>query len=78
MMKGGMGNMMKQAQQMQERMQKNQEELAKMEVTGESGAGLVKVTMTCSHAVRRVDIDSSLMEDDKEMIEDLVAAAFNG
>ena len=77
MMKGGMGNMMKQAQQMQERMQKNQEELAKMEVTGESGAGLVKVTMTCSHAVRRVDIDSSLMEDDKEMIEDLVAAAFN-
>ncbi|GAC19775.1 hypothetical protein GARC_2810 [Paraglaciecola arctica BSs20135] len=77
MMKGGMGNMMKQAQQMQERMQKNQEELAKTEVTGESGAGLVKVTMTCSHAVRRVDIDPSLMEDDKEMIEDLVAAAFN-
>ena len=77
MMKGGMGNMMKQAQQMQERMQKNQEELAKTEVTGESGAGLVKVTMTCNHAIRRVDIDSSLMQEDKEMIEDLVAAAFN-
>ena len=77
MMKGGMGNMMKQAQQMQERMQKNQDELAKTEVTGESGAGLVKVIMTCNHSVRRVDIDSSLMEDDKEMIEDLVAAAFN-
>ncbi|MFT6776943.1 MAG: DNA-binding YbaB/EbfC family protein [Paraglaciecola sp.] len=77
MMKGGMGNMMKQAQQMQERMQKNQEELAVTEVTGESGAGLVKVTMTCSHAIRRVDIDTSLMEEDKEMIEDLVAAAFN-
>ena len=60
MMKGGMGNMMKQAQQMQERMQKNQEELAKTEVIGQSGAGLVKVTMTCSHGVRRVDIDPSL------------------
>lgn len=77
MFKGGMGNMMKQAQQMQERMQKAQEELANMEVTGESGAGLVKITMTCSHAVRRVEIDESLMEDDKEMIEDLVAAAIN-
>ncbi|MGY0638183.1 MAG: YbaB/EbfC family nucleoid-associated protein, partial [Paraglaciecola chathamensis] len=59
MFKGGMGNVMKQAQQMQERMQKKQEELAKMEVTGESGAGLVKVTMTCNHNVRRVDIDDS-------------------
>jgi DNA-binding YbaB/EbfC family protein len=77
MFKGGMGNMMKQAQQMQERMQKSQEELANMEVTGESGAGLVKITMTCNHAVRRVEIDESLMEDDKEMIEDLVAAAIN-
>ncbi len=72
-----MGNMMKQAQQMQERMQKSQEELAKTEITGESGAGLVKVTMTCNHAVRRVEIDDSLMEDEKEMIEDLVAAAIN-
>jgi DNA-binding YbaB/EbfC family protein len=77
MFKGGMGNVMKQAQQMQERMQKNQEELAKIEVTGEAGAGLVKVTMTCNHSVRRVEIDQSLMEDDKDMIEDLVAAATN-
>lgn len=77
MMKGGMGNIMKQAQQMQERMQKSQEELATIEVTGEAGAGLVKVTMTCNHSVRRVNIDASLMDDDKEMIEDLVAAAIN-
>jgi DNA-binding YbaB/EbfC family protein len=77
MMKGGMGNMMKQAQQMQERMQKNQEELAQVEVTGEAGAGLVKITMTCNHNVRRVVIDPSLMDDDKDMIEDLVAAATN-
>ncbi|OOF11288.1 MULTISPECIES: YbaB/EbfC family nucleoid-associated protein [Salinivibrio] len=75
--KGGMGNLMKQAQQMQERMQKVQEEIANMEVTGESGAGMVKVTMTGSHSVRRVEIDDSLMEDDKDMLEDLVAAAFN-
>ena len=77
MFKGGMGNIMKQAQQMQERMQQTQEELAKMEVTGEAGAGLVKVVMTCNHNVRRVEIDPSLMEDDKDMIEDLVAAAMN-
>ncbi|WDE08308.1 YbaB/EbfC family nucleoid-associated protein [Thalassomonas viridans] len=77
MMKGGMGNLMKQAQQMQAKMQKAQEELANMEVTGESGAGLVKVTMTGSHSVRRVEIDDTLFEDDKEMVEDLVAAAFN-
>lgn len=77
MMKGGMGNLMKQAQQMQAKMAKAQEELAKMEVTGESGAGMVKVTMTGSHSVRRVDIDESLMEDDKEMLEDLISAAFN-
>jgi len=77
MMKGGMGNLMKQAQQMQAKMAKAQEELAKMEVTGESGAGMVKVTMTGSHSVRRVEIDESLMADDKEMVEDLVAAAFN-
>ncbi|KKA46126.1 MULTISPECIES: YbaB/EbfC family nucleoid-associated protein [Salinivibrio] len=75
--KGGMGNMMKQAQQMQERMQKVQEEIASMEVTGEAGAGMVKVTMTGSHSIRRVDIDDSLMEDDKDMLEDLIAAAFN-
>lgn len=77
MFKGGMGNIMKQAQQMQERMQKTQEELASIEVTGEAGAGMVKVVMTCNHNVRRVDIDPELMNDDKEMIEDLVAAAIN-
>nr|WP_321239717.1 YbaB/EbfC family nucleoid-associated protein [uncultured Tolumonas sp.] len=75
--KGGMGNLMKQAQMMQERMQKMQEEVAKMEVTGESGAGMVKITITGSHNVRRVAIDPSLMEDDQEMLEDLIAAAFN-
>ncbi|MDT0594774.1 YbaB/EbfC family nucleoid-associated protein [Glaciecola petra] len=77
MFKGGMGNMMKQAQQMQAKMQKAQEDLASLEVTGESGAGLVKVVMTCNHNVRRVDVDDSLMEEDKEMLEDLVAAALN-
>ena len=75
--KGGMGNLMKQAQQMQERMQKMQEEIANMEVTGEAGAGLVKVTLTGNHNVRRIDIDPSLMEDEKDMLEDLIAAAFN-
>jgi DNA-binding YbaB/EbfC family protein len=77
MFKGGMGGMMKQAQQMQEKMKKAQDELASLEVVGESGAGMVKVTMTCNHNIRRVEIDPSLMEDDKEMIEDLVAAAMN-
>ena len=77
MFKGGMGNIMKQAQQMQERMEKAQEEIKSLEVTGEAGAGLVKVTMLGSHNVKRVEIDESLMEDDKDMIEDLVAAAFN-
>ncbi|ATC95277.1 YbaB/EbfC family nucleoid-associated protein [Pseudoalteromonas tunicata] len=77
MMKGGMGNLMKQAQMMQERMQKAQEEIANMEVVGESGAGLVKVTMLGNHNVRRVELDDSLMEDDKDMIEDLLAAAVN-
>lgn len=76
-MKGGLGNLMKQAQEMQAKMQKAQEELAKLEVTGESGAGLVKVTMTGRHDVRRVSIDDSLMSEDKEMLEDLVAAALN-
>lgn len=77
MFKGGMGNIMKQAQAMQEKMQKVQAEIANMEVTGESGAGLVKVTMTGNHNVRRVSIDDSLMSDDKEMLEDLIAAALN-
>ncbi|CAG9001057.1 MAG: Nucleoid-associated protein YbaB [Candidatus Celerinatantimonas neptuna] len=77
MFKGGMGNLMKQAQQMQERMKQAQDEIANLQVTGESGAGLVKITMTGNHNVRRVEIDDSLMEDDKEMLEDLVAAAIN-
>ncbi|SLM63957.1 MULTISPECIES: YbaB/EbfC family nucleoid-associated protein [Dickeya] len=75
--KGGIGNLMKQAQQMQEKMQKMQEEIASLEVTGESGAGLVKVTINGAHNCRRVEIDPSLMDDDKEMLEDLIAAAFN-
>jgi len=76
-MKGGIGNLMKQAQAMQESMQKAQEELASLEVTGESGGGMVKVIMTGKHEVRRVSIDDSLMADDKDMLEDLVAAAIN-
>lgn len=75
--KDGLGNLMKQAQQMQEKMQQIQEEVAKLEVTGESGAGLVKVTINGAHNCRRAEIDSSLMKDDKEMLEDLIAAAFN-
>ncbi len=76
-MKGGMAGLMKQAQQMQEKMQKMQEELANAEVTGESGAGLVSVVMTGRHDVRRVSIDDSLLEEDKEILEDLIAAAMN-
>ena len=76
MMKGGIAGLMKQAQQMQANMQKAQEELAQIEVEGQSGAGMVKVVMTCKHDVRRVSIDPSVM-DDKEMLEDLVAAALN-
>jgi len=76
MMKGGIAGLMKQAQQMQENMKKAQEQLALVEVEGQSGAGMVKVLMTCSHDVRRVTIDASVM-DDKEMLEDLVAAAIN-
>lgn len=77
MMKGGLGNLMKQAQQMQENMQRAQEELARTEVEGQSGAGLVKVVMTCRHDVKRVSIDPSLLGEDRDMLEDLVAAAFN-
>ncbi|RDH84526.1 MAG: YbaB/EbfC family nucleoid-associated protein [endosymbiont of Galathealinum brachiosum] len=76
-MKGGLGNMMKQAQKMQADMQKAQEEIANMEVEGQSGGGMVKVTMNGRHEVRRVELDDSLMEDDKDMIEDLLAAAVN-
>ncbi|WP_333606507.1 YbaB/EbfC family nucleoid-associated protein [Arsukibacterium sp.] len=77
MFKGGMGNIMKQAQAMQEKMQKAQAEIALMEVTGEAGAGLVKVTMAGNHNVKRISIDDSLLADDKDMLEDLVAAAIN-
>lgn len=76
MMKGGLGNMMKQVQQMQDNMQKAQAQLAETEVEGVSGAGMVKITMTCRNDVRRVQIDPAVM-DDKEMLEDLVAAAMN-
>jgi len=76
-MKGGMGKLMKQAQEMQANMQKMQEELASMEVTGEAGGGMVKATMTGRHEIRRISIDDSLMGDDREMLEDLVAAAVN-
>lgn len=73
----GLGDIMKQAQQMQEQMQKMQEELANIEVVGESGAGLVKVRMTGKHDVKNVDIDSSLLTEDKDILEDLIAAAVN-
>lgn len=76
-MKGGIGNIMKQVQQAQESMQKAQEELARLEVTGEAGAGMVKVVMSGALEVRRVHIDTELMGDDREMLEDLVAAAVN-
>ncbi len=76
-MKGMMGNMMKQAQKMQEDMQKAQEEIANMEVEGQAGGGMVKVVMNGRHELRKVEIDDSLMSDDKEMIEDLLAAAVN-
>ena len=77
MMKGGMAGLMKQAQQMQERMRRMQEQLGQVEVEGQSGAGLVKVVLTCRNEVRRVSIDPSLLGDDKDMLEDLVAAAVN-
>ena len=75
--KGQLAGLMKQAQAMQDNLKKAQDELGSIEVTGESGAGLVKVLMTCKHDVRRVTIDPSLLADDKDMLEDLVAAAFN-
>jgi DNA-binding YbaB/EbfC family protein len=76
-MKGGIGGLLKQAQQIQENMKRMQDELATVEVEGQSGAGLVKVVMTCRHDVKRVTIDESLLKDDKDMLEDLVAAAVN-
>ena len=77
MMKNQLAGLMKQAQAMQDNLKKAQDELALIEVTGESGAGLVKVQITCKHDVKRVTIDPSLLADDKDMLEDLVAAAFN-
>ena len=77
MMKGGLGQLMKQAQQMQENMRKAQEELALLEVEGQSGAGLVKVVNTCRFAVKKVSIDPTLLGEDKDMLEDLVMAAMN-
>ena len=77
MMKNQLAGLMKQAQAMQDNLKKAQDELGNIEVEGQSGAGLVKVTMTCKHDVKRVVIDPSLLADDKDMLEDLVAAAFN-
>lgn len=76
-MKGGISGLMKQAQKMQENLQKAQEELADMEVAGEAGGGMVSVIMTGRHDVKRVSIDPNLLSDDKEMLEDLIAAAVN-
>ena len=76
-MKGNLGNLMKQAQKMQENLQKAQQEIAQLEITGEAGGGLVKITLTGRYEARRVGIDDSLLSDDKDMLEDLVAAAIN-
>jgi DNA-binding YbaB/EbfC family protein len=76
-MKGGLGNLMKQAQKMQADMARVQEELATMEVTGQAGGGMVTVVMTGRHDLKRVSIDDTVMRDDKEMLEDLIAAAVN-
>jgi DNA-binding YbaB/EbfC family protein len=77
MMKGGLGNLMRQAQQMQETMKKAQAELAELEVTGESGAGMVKVTLNGNHEAKKVTIEPKLLAEDKDMLEDLLAAAIN-
>jgi hypothetical protein len=76
-MKGGIGQIMKQAQKMQADMQKAQEEMASLTVVGESGGGMVRITMTCKHQLRSIEIEDSLVGDDKEMLEDLITAAFN-
>lgn len=77
MMKGGLGGLMKQAQQMQQNMQKAQAELATVEVEGQAGGGMVKVIVNCAHEVRRVSLDDSVLSDDKEMLEDLIVLALN-
>ncbi|MEL7310164.1 MAG: YbaB/EbfC family nucleoid-associated protein [Pseudomonadota bacterium] len=76
-MKGGIGQMLKQAKAMQSNMEKLQEELADLEVVGEAGAGMVSVTMTCKHIVKSIQIDDALLGDDREMLEDVIAAGFN-
>jgi len=76
-MKNPLGNLMKQAQQMQEKMQAAQEELSQLEVRGEAGGGMVTLTMTCRHEVRNINIDATLLGEDKDMLEDVLAAAFN-
>lgn len=76
-MKGGIGQLMKQAKEMQANMQKAQEEMASITVTGESGAGMVRIRMTCRHEVQAVEIDDTLVGDEKDMLEDLIVAAFN-
>jgi len=76
-MKGGIGNLMKQAQLMQENMKRVQEQLGQIEVEGQAGSGMVKVLMTCKHETRRVTIDPRLLADERDMLEDLVCAAFN-
>lgn len=76
-MKGGLAGLMKQAQQMQQNMQKAQAELATVEVEGQAGSGMVKVTMTCAREVRRISLDDGVMSDDKEMLEDLIVLALN-
>ncbi len=76
-MKGGIGQIMKQAQKMQADMQQAQEEMAALMVVGESGGGMVRITMSCKHQVHSIEIEDSLVGDDKEMLEDLITAAFN-
>ncbi|MCH7537178.1 MAG: YbaB/EbfC family nucleoid-associated protein [Proteobacteria bacterium] len=76
-MKGGIGQLMKQAQEMQASMKKVQDEMASVSVTGESGAGMVRITMTCQHQIQALEIDDSLLGEDKDMLEDLIVAAFN-
>ncbi|HUW98447.1 MAG TPA: YbaB/EbfC family nucleoid-associated protein [Acidiferrobacter sp.] len=76
-MKGGIGQIMKQAQAMQENLRKAQEQLAQLDVEGQAGGGLVKVTMSCRHDVRKVRLDDSLLKEDREVVEDLIAAAMN-
>ena len=76
-MKGGFGNLLKQAQAMQENLKKAEQELSNVEVTGDAGGGMVKVVVSCTHEVRRVEIDPALVGDDKEVLEDLIAAATN-